>query len=126
LRPCARGRVQLLRTRAATLGHIHIPGLHVREVGAGSARGPIAEIVLTVGHSTRTLDELVELLALNGVQLLVDVRSAPGSRRMPHFARASLEAAIPQRGIAYLHMAELGGRRPTEADSVNSGFRQGG
>ena len=45
---------------------------------------------------------------------------------MPHFARASLEAAIPQRGIAYLHMAELGGRRRPKPDSVNTGLRNEG
>src|SRR4029077_18280498 len=95
--------VQLLRTCSAVLGNLHGAGLYIRQIGAGSARRPIAEIVHTVGHSTRTLDQLVELLALNGVQLLVDVRSAPGSRRMPYFARASLEVALPENAIAYLH-----------------------
>jgi uncharacterized protein (DUF488 family) len=57
------------------------------------------------------------------VELLVDVRSAPGSRRMPHFARASLEASLPERGIAYLHMPELGGLRRPRKDSINTGWR---
>jgi uncharacterized protein (DUF488 family) len=57
------------------------------------------------------------------VELLVDVRSVPGSRRMPHFARASLEVALPERGIAYLHMPELGGLRRPKRDSINTGWR---
>ena len=66
---------------------------------------------------------MVELLRLNRVVLLVDVRSAPGSRRMPHFARASLEAGLPGRGIAYVHMPELGGLRKPKKDSINTGWR---
>jgi len=45
---------------------------------------------------------------------------------MPHFARASLEVALPARGIAYLHLAELGGRRRPRPDSVNAGWRNEG
>jgi len=60
---------------------------------------------------------------LNRVELLVDVRSAPGSRRMPHFARAALEVALPERGVAYLHVAALGGLRKPRKDSVNTGWR---
>lgn len=45
---------------------------------------------------------------------------------MPHFARASLEVALPERGIAYLHLAELGGRRRPKPDSVNAGWRNEG
>ncbi|HYT11786.1 MAG TPA: DUF488 domain-containing protein [Candidatus Nitrosopolaris sp.] len=79
-----------------------------------------------MGHSTRTLDELVELLALNHVELLIDVRAAPGSRRMPHFAKAALGVSLPERGIAYEHMPELGGHRPARPDSINTGWRNEG
>ena len=68
----------------------------------------------------------MELLRSNGVELLVDVRSAPGSRRMPHFARAALAASLPQQGIAYLHMPELGGHRKPRPDSINTGWRNDG
>jgi len=51
------------------------------------------------------------------------VRTAPGSRRMPHFARASLELTLPERGIEYGHMPELGGLRKPRPDSVNAGWR---
>jgi len=57
------------------------------------------------------------------VKLLMDVRSAPGSRRMPHFARSALEVSLPERGIAYRHMPELGGLRKPRPDSVNTGWR---
>ncbi|MGA7911081.1 MAG: DUF488 domain-containing protein [Candidatus Dormiibacterota bacterium] len=79
--------------------------------------------LLTIGHSTRSLDELVELLHQHGVELLVDVRSVPASRRMPHFARASLERSLPAHRIAYLHMPELGGLRKPNAASINTGWR---
>ena len=57
------------------------------------------------------------------MERLVDVRTAPGSRRMPHFARASMELALPERGVEYLHMPELGGLRKPRPDSVNAGWR---
>ena len=57
------------------------------------------------------------------MERLIDVRMAPGSRRMPHFARASLELALPERGVEYLHMPELGGLRKPRPDSVNAGWR---
>ncbi|MGH7904548.1 MAG: DUF488 family protein, partial [Candidatus Dormibacteraceae bacterium] len=77
----------------------------------------------TVGHSTRSLDELAELLTLNGVQRLVDVRSVPGSRRLPHFAGSSLAGELPGRGIEYIHLPGLGGRRRGRPGSPNAGWR---
>ena len=69
------------------------------------------------------LDEFVELLKHHGVELLVDVRTVPASRRMPHFAKAALETSLPERGIAYMHMPELGGLRKPCRESVNAGWR---
>jgi len=79
--------------------------------------------IFTVGHSTRTLEELVGLLRANGVVLVADVRTAPGSRRMPHFARAALAADLPRLGIEYVHLPELGGLRRPRPDSPNAGWR---
>lgn len=79
--------------------------------------------IYTIGHSTRSLEELVDLLRPNAVDLLVDVRTVPGSRRLPHFAKAALEAALPPRGLSYVHLKELGGRRRPRPDSVNTGWR---
>ena len=79
--------------------------------------------IWTIGHSTRSLDELVELLERNRIQLLADVRTVPGSRRLPHFAKASLEHELPQRGIAYRHLRELGGLRKATGGETNAGWR---
>ncbi|MFN2593541.1 MAG: DUF488 family protein [Actinomycetota bacterium] len=68
--------------------------------------------IFTVGHSTRSLDELVDILRSAGVVVLIDVRRFPGSRRHPHFARESLEGSMPSAGISYEWWGEeLGGRR---------------
>ncbi len=65
----------------------------------------------TIGHSTRSLEELVEALHAHEIQTLVDIRSFPMSRRLPHFNRESLEKTLPNSGIRYVWMKELGGRR---------------
>lgn len=65
----------------------------------------------TIGHSTRTLEELVEALQAHDIETLVDIRSFPMSRRLPHFNRESLEKTLPDAGIRYVWMKELGGRR---------------
>jgi uncharacterized protein (DUF488 family) len=79
--------------------------------------------LFTIGHSTRALDEFVRLLQANDVDLVADVRTAPGSRRMPHFARAVLADELPLRGIEYVHLPELGGLRKAKRDSINTGWR---
>lgn len=80
-------------------------------------------VVFTVGHSTRSFEELVELLRAHGVQRLVDVRTIPRSRRNPQFNRDTLGQALRSRRIAYRHMPALGGLRRTHADSGNTGWR---
>lgn len=81
----------------------------------------------TIGHSTRSLDELVEALQSHSIQTLVDIRSFPTSRRLPHFGRESLQQALPQAGIDYLWMKELGGyRKRIRNDSPNVALRAGG
>ena len=78
----------------------------------------------TIGHSTRTLDELVEALRAHSIATLVDIRSFPRSRRLPHFNRESLEKNLPGAGIRYLWMRELGGRRKKiRDDSPNVALR---
>jgi len=77
----------------------------------------------TVGHSTRSLEELTALLIEHEVTLLADVRTIPGSRRMPHFSRAALASALPKRGVEYVHLPELGGLRRPRPDSPNTGWR---
>ena len=72
------------------------------------------------------MEELIALLDRNEVKLLVDIRTAPGSRRMPHFAKAAMELSLPAAGIAYLHMPELGGLRKPLRESLNTGWRNDG
>lgn len=80
--------------------------------------------IYTIGHSTRALDELVAALQGHGIKTLVDIRSFPMSRRLPHFNREPLEHELPHCGIEYVWMKELGGRRKKlRDDSPNSGLR---
>ena len=72
--------------------------------------------VFTIGHSTRTLHELIAALQAHGIRTLVDIRSFPMSRRLPHFNREALEQEMPRAGIAYLWMKDLGGRRKKQRD----------
>lgn len=80
--------------------------------------------VYTIGHSTRSLDELVELLQAHQITTLVDIRSFPMSRRLPHFNRESLETTLPAAGINYAWEKRLGGRRKRICnDSPNVALR---
>ena len=79
--------------------------------------------IFTVGHSTRTFDELVEILRSHGVQAVTDVRLIPRSRRHPHFNDEHLATELPRHGIAYLPFKKLGGRRRTSPDSINTAWR---
>jgi uncharacterized protein (DUF488 family) len=80
--------------------------------------------LLTVGHGTASQDELTELLRGAGVRLLVDVRTAPGSRRHPQVARAELERWLPEAGIAYRWEQDLGGFRRPAPDSPDVVWRE--
>ena len=85
-------------------------------------------VVYTMGHSTRTLEEFVELLQAYSINLLVDVRTVPHSRHNPQFNKETLPASLKQDGIRYIHMPEIGGLRHPKRDSINlawenSGFR---
>lgn len=65
----------------------------------------------TIGHSTRTLDEFVDLLRQSQVRLVADVRSIPRSRTNPDYNRDDLPASLAKLQIGYKHFADLGGRR---------------
>jgi len=79
--------------------------------------------IWTLGHSTRTLEEFLGLVAAQGLQAIADVRRFPGSRRHPHFAREALERSLPAAGFDYAWMPELGGRRRPRPDSPNGAWR---
>lgn len=77
----------------------------------------------TIGHSTLALDAFLNLLHVNEIKALADVRSFPSSRRYPHFNRDALKNSLQSAGIEYVHLPELGGRRKARPDSVNIAWR---
>ncbi len=82
-----------------------------------------APVVFTVGHSTRSFEELVALLRAHGVKRLVDVRRIPRSRHNPQFNRETLSKALHHRHLNYRHMKALSGLRHASPDSINTGLR---
>jgi len=79
--------------------------------------------ILTVGHSTRTLEDFIRLLTAHGVKLVVDVRTIPHSKRNPQFNQESLPGSLRTSGIDYVHLKELGGLRHPKVDSENKAWR---
>ena len=79
--------------------------------------------VLTIGHSTRSIDEFVRMLRAHRVERLVDVRTVPGSRHNPQFGSDALKDSLQVAGIEYLHMKSLGGLRKPKPDSINTGWK---
>lgn len=79
--------------------------------------------IWTIGHSTHTLQEFLDLLAEYRIEAIADVRRFPGSRRHPHFASDALAATLPAHGIAYQWIPRLGGRRKVQPDSPNTAWR---
>ena len=92
---------------------------------SGSARKPVAAegTVYTIGHSTRTARELIELLRAHGVEQVVDVRIMPKSRHNPQFNRPVLSRSLHAAKIGYRHLKALGGLRHARSDSINLGWR---
>jgi uncharacterized protein (DUF488 family) len=82
--------------------------------------------MFTIGHSTRPLHELIELLRTNGVKRVIDIRTIPRSRHNPQFNRETLGPALRKHGIAYLHLKQLGGLRHAKPDSKNLGWHNSG
>src|SRR5438128_2323119 len=79
--------------------------------------------IYTIGHSTRTIEQFIELLRAHDIEELVDVRTIPKSRHNPQFGAEELAASLQRAGIAYKHLAKLGGLRSTSKDSVNLGWQ---
>jgi uncharacterized protein (DUF488 family) len=82
-----------------------------------------SSIVLTIGHSTRTLEEFIGLLQAHGATRVVDVRTVPRSRHNPQFNQDSLPDSLKKAGLGYVHLPGLGGLRHAKRDSVNLGWR---
>ena len=79
--------------------------------------------IWTIGHSTREIGVFVSLLEENGIKLLIDVRSFPGSKRYPQFNKEALAESLRTAGIGYEHFPELGGKRKPKPESRNTAWR---
>lgn len=83
--------------------------------------------IWTIGHSTHPFNDFAEMLHQNNINILVDIRSLPGSRRFPHFNKESLQQTIPAARMEYAHILDLGGRRRSTKqsyeDSPNKAWR---
>src|SRR2546425_9091868 len=80
-------------------------------------------LILTIGHSTRALDDFLDILRAHGVKRLVDVRTIPRSRHNPQFNQESLSERLKVSAIDYTLLKQLGGLRHSKADSPNMGWR---
>lgn len=72
--------------------------------------------IYTIGHSTHSQEEFISILKAYDIEVLVDIRSYPGSNYVPHFNKENMEEWIPENDIKYIHMKELGGRRKAIKD----------
>lgn len=79
-------------------------------------------IIFTVGHSTRSVEALVALLRQHGVRQVADIRTVPKSGRNPQFNKEALAVALLETGVAYRHLARLGGLRHPRRDSRNTAW----
>ena len=79
--------------------------------------------IWTIGHSTRSFEEFVDMLHSFSIELIADIRSYPGSRKFPQFNKEALEISLPQNNIQYVHLKNLGGRRKVNPKSKNTGWR---
>jgi uncharacterized protein (DUF488 family) len=86
-------------------------------------RSPEPPAILTIGHSTRPIDEFIALLRENGVARVADVRTVPRSRHNPQFEKSSLARSLQNAGIDYVHLPALGGLRHPRRNSANTGWR---
>src|ERR1035437_4052883 len=106
--------------------NMSVPGVKARTGGRVGRRMPSAKpspIGLTIGHSTRTLEEFIRLLQAHGATRVADVRTVPRSRHNPQFNKTSLSRALKKAGLGYVHLPGLGGLRHAKRDSLNVGWR---
>lgn len=80
-------------------------------------------VIYTIGHSTRSIEDFIDILKKNGIRLIVDVRSVPRSRYNPQYNVETLPEKLSASGISYVHMKELGGLRRPMLITPNAGWR---
>ena len=77
-------------------------------------------LIYTIGHSTHSLEEFVQMLNSFDIKTLADIRSFPSSRKFPQFNKEALKISLEEIGIQYFHLPDLGGRRKVKKDSKNT------
>jgi uncharacterized protein (DUF488 family) len=82
----------------------------------------MAEVIFSIGHSTRPVHQFLALLRAHGIHTLVDIRSIPHSRRNPQYNQEALREAIEAGGLGYRYLPALGGHRRARANSPNAGW----
>lgn len=80
----------------------------------------VKHTIYTIGHSTRSLTEFLDMLKSFDINVLADIRSLPGSRKYPQFNMENLEISLPENSIIYTHLTDLGGRRKVMRGSKNN------
>jgi uncharacterized protein (DUF488 family) len=103
-----------------------VAGINTNSPSPGGKRKPIPEpstSVLTIGHSTRTVEEFIRLLQAHAATRVADVRTIPRSLHNPQFNKASLAGSLKKAGLGYVHLPGLGGLRHARRDSINIGWR---
>lgn len=75
--------------------------------------------IFTIGHSTRSIEDFLELLKQYAITQLIDIRTIPKSRHNPQFNGPDLAHVLRNHHIGYRHQKNLGGLRHTHADSIN-------
>ncbi len=88
-----------------------------------SGQGGQQPVVLTVGHSTRSIEDFIQILLENAVQTVIDVRTVPRSRHNPQFNTDSLAKSLGAAGLQYENRKDLGGLRHPRKDSPNGAWR---
>lgn len=83
----------------------------------------LSATIWSIGHSTRKIEDFIQLLKSNAIVSLLDVRSFPGSHRYPQFNKIELSQTLLKSGIDYHHLVRLGGRRKPSPDSRNTAWR---
>ena len=82
-----------------------------------------SKIIYSIGHSTHPIQEFLDMLDSFDIELLVDIRKLPGSRKFPQFNQDALKISLENHGIKYIHLSSLTGRRPAHKDSHNHAWR---
>ena len=96
--------------------------MRYKKVSSKSEGCGVSKNIYTIGHSTRSIEELIELLKSHKIQTVIDIRTIPKSRYNPQFNQESLKNALRKVRIGYRHLKELGGLRRPRKDSINTGW----